>query len=123
MAPRRPEKDRPVLAGLLALVGVAVAIGLLGGLAVMVGVMTLTGAVVVDHQHHAAGSVFPVIGAHVLGMYALVIFVGDLVDRIGRPRALVGGLLLMAGASLGLLAAGYLRQSVYGDPKKPPGTI
>ena len=26
-------------------------------------------------------------------------------------------------ASLGLLAAGYLRQSVYGDPKKPPGTI
>ena len=38
MAPRRPEKDRPVLAGLLALVGVAVAIGLLGGLAVMVGV-------------------------------------------------------------------------------------
>ena len=38
MAPRRPEKDRPVLIGLLALVGVAVAIGLLGGLAVMVGV-------------------------------------------------------------------------------------
>ena len=38
MAPRHPEKDRPVLAGLLALVGVAVAIGLLGGLAVMVGV-------------------------------------------------------------------------------------
>ena len=38
MAPRHPEKDRPVLTGLLALVGVAVAIGLLGGLAVMVGV-------------------------------------------------------------------------------------
>ena len=32
------EKDRPVLAGLLALVGVAVVIGLLGGLAVIVGV-------------------------------------------------------------------------------------
>ena len=32
------EKDRPVLAGLLALVAVAVAIGLLGGLAVMIGV-------------------------------------------------------------------------------------
>ncbi len=32
------QKDRPVLAGLLALVAVAVAIGLLGGLAVMVGV-------------------------------------------------------------------------------------
>jgi len=38
MAPRHPEKDRPVLAGLLALVGVAVVIGLLGGLAVIVGV-------------------------------------------------------------------------------------
>ncbi|MCF6376094.1 hypothetical protein L2K70_00575 [Nocardioides KLBMP 9356] len=38
MASRGPEKDRPVLAGLLALVGVAVVIGLLGGLAVMVGV-------------------------------------------------------------------------------------
>ena len=32
------EKQRPVLAGLIALVAVAVAIGLLGGLAVMVGV-------------------------------------------------------------------------------------
>ena len=38
MASTGPEKDRPVLAGLLALVGVAVVIGLLGGLAVMVGV-------------------------------------------------------------------------------------
>ena len=35
MAPRHPEKDRPVLTGLLALVAVAVVIGLLGGLAVM----------------------------------------------------------------------------------------
>jgi hypothetical protein len=32
------EKDRPVLTGLIALVGVAVVIGLLGGLAVIVGV-------------------------------------------------------------------------------------
>lgn len=38
MASRDPLKDRPVLAGLLALVGVAIAIGLLGGLAVIVGV-------------------------------------------------------------------------------------
>lgn len=64
--------------------------------AVMVGVMTLTGAVVVDHFHHAAHHVFPIIGAHVVGMYALVIVVGDLVDRIGRTRSLAGGLLLMA---------------------------
>jgi MFS family permease len=63
--------------------------------AVMVGVMTLTGAVVVDHQHHAAHHVFPIIGAHVVGMYALVIVVGDLIDRIGRTPSLAGGLALM----------------------------
>jgi MFS family permease len=51
--------------------------------AVMVGVMTLTGAVVVDHQHHAGHDVFPIIGAHVIGMYALVIVIGDVIDRIG----------------------------------------
>ena len=51
---------------------------------VMVGVMTLTGAVVVDHQHHAAHNVFPIIGAHVIGMYALVLVVGRIIDRIGR---------------------------------------
>jgi len=52
---------------------------------VMVGVMTLTGAVVVDHHGHAAEAVFPIIGAQLLGMYALVLVVGDLIDRVGRP--------------------------------------
>jgi MFS family permease len=63
--------------------------------AVMVGVMTLTGAIVVDHQHHPGSTVFPIIGAHVVGMYALVLVVGRVVDRIGRTRALAGGLLIM----------------------------
>jgi MFS family permease len=71
--------------------------------AVMVGVMTLTGAVVVDHFHHPARHVFPIIGAHVVGMYALVIVVGDLIDRIGRTRSLAGGLLLMAASVISLL--------------------
>ena len=70
---------------------------------VMVGVMTLTGAVVVDHQHHAAHNVFPIIGAHVIGMYALVLVVGRLIDRIGRGVALSGGLVLMALSVISLL--------------------
>ena len=51
----------------------------------------LTGSVVVDHFHQEQHDVFPIIAAHFVGMYALVIVVGDLVDRIGRTRALAGG--------------------------------
>lgn len=71
--------------------------------AVMVGVMTLTGAVVVDHYHHGVHHVFPIIGAHVIGMYALVIVIGDVIDRIGRTPSLAGGLLLMAASVISLL--------------------
>lgn len=71
--------------------------------AVMVAVMTLTGAVVVDHHHHGAGNVFPIIGAHVIGMFGLIIVVGDLVDRVGRTPALAGGLLLMGASTISLL--------------------
>jgi MFS family permease len=70
---------------------------------VMVGVMTLTGSVVVDHMHHAAHTVFPIIGAHVIGMYALVLVVGNIIDRIGRQIALFGGLVLMALSVISLL--------------------
>ena len=71
--------------------------------AVMVAIMTLTGAIVVDHHHHAADNVFPIIGAHVIGMFGLIIVVGDIVDSIGRTRALAAGLLLMALSSISLL--------------------
>jgi MFS family permease len=71
--------------------------------AVMVALMTLTGAIVVDHHHHAADNVFPIIGAHVIGMFGLIIVVGDIVDAIGRTRALAGGLLLMAASAISLL--------------------
>jgi MFS family permease len=70
---------------------------------VMVGIMTLTGAVVVDHHHHAGSNVFPIIGAHVFGMYALVLIIGDLIDRIGRTRALSGGLAIMCVSALAML--------------------
>jgi MFS family permease len=70
---------------------------------VMVSVMNLTGFVVVDHYHHAQQSVFPIVGAHVLGMYALVLVIGRLIDRIGRAPALGGGLAVMAVSCIGLL--------------------
>jgi len=70
---------------------------------VMVSVMNLTGYVVVDHHHHAQSSVFLIVGAHVLGMYALVLVIGNLIDRIGRMPALVGGLTVMAVSCIGLM--------------------
>jgi MFS family permease len=71
--------------------------------AVMVALMTLTGAVVVDHHGHEGHNVFPIIGAHVIGMYALVIVVGDIIDRIGRTPALGGGLLIMMASAISLV--------------------
>jgi MFS family permease len=47
------------------------------------------------HSGHDDHALFSVIAAHFVGMYALVIVVGDLVDRIGRTRSLSWGLLLM----------------------------
>ena len=75
----------------------------LASFGVMVSVMNLSGYVVVEHHHHHQSDVFPIIGAHVLGMYALVLVVGALIDRIGRPVALARGLLVMAVSTIGLL--------------------
>ena len=71
---------------------------------VMVGLMTLTGSVVVDHHHHEGHLVFPIIAAHVVGMYALVLVIGAVIDRVGRRPCLIGGLLLMGCAALSLTA-------------------
>ena len=45
---------------------------------------------------------FLIVGGHVLGMYALVLVIGTLIDRIGRMPALVGAD-LMAVSCIGLL--------------------
>jgi predicted MFS family arabinose efflux permease len=73
--------------------------------AVMVGVMNLAGYVAVGRHHHH-GDVFTIISAHIVGMYGLVLFVGDLVDRIGRRRALVGGLAIMAASNVAFAEVG-----------------
>ena len=56
--------------------------------AVMAGVMNLAGYVAVGH-HHPQGNVFTIISAHIVGMYGLVLVVGD-VDRADRPPAVDG---------------------------------
>jgi MFS family permease len=61
---------------------------------VMAGVMNLSGYVAVGHGH-AASDVFTIISIHIVGMYGLVIVVGDVIDRIGRRTALVGGLAIV----------------------------
>ena len=75
----------------------------LASFGVMVSVMNLSGYVVVEHHHHHQDSVFPIIGAHVFGMYALVLVIGALIDRVGRTPALEAGLVVMALSTMGLL--------------------
>jgi MFS family permease len=74
----------------------------LASFGVMVSVMNLAGFVVVEEHHHSQDSVFPIIGAHVLGMYALVLVVGTLIDRVGRTPALGAGLVVMGASTLSL---------------------
>ena len=103
-APGRPAAPAAPLREILGRPGVRPAmLAALASFGVMVSVMNLSGYVLVDHHHHAQSSVFPVIGAHVFGMYALVLVVGALIDRIGRPPALAGGLVVMALSTIGLL--------------------
>jgi MFS family permease len=75
----------------------------LASFGVMVSVMNLSGYVVVEHHHHSQDSVFPIIGAHVLGMYALVLVIGSLIDRIGRTPALAAGLVIMGASTIAML--------------------
>jgi MFS family permease len=77
-------------------------VGAVASFAVMVGVMNLAGYVAVGHGHEH-GDVFTIISAHIVGMYGLVLFTGDVVDRIGRRRAIVIGLLTMAASNIGLV--------------------
>jgi MFS family permease len=89
-APLREIVRRPGVAAAL-VAGVA-------SFAVMASVMNLAGYVAVGRGHHE-GDVFTMISVHIVGMFGLVLFVGDLIDRFGRRQALVGGLVLMAASN------------------------
>jgi len=70
-------------------------IAALASFAVMVSVMNLSGYIVIGHQHEQA-DVFTVISLHIVGMYALVLVIGVLIDRVGRKPSLIAGLVVMA---------------------------
>jgi MFS family permease len=72
--------------------------------AVMVGVMNLTGYIVIGHNHEQA-DVFNVISAHIVGMYALVLVIGAAVDKVGRHRSAVAGLAIMGASTVCLIWA------------------
>lgn len=73
-------------------------LGSVTSFAVMVGVMNLSGYVAIGHHHHQ-GDVFTIISLHIVGMYGLVLVVGDVVERLGRRPAIVVGLALMAASN------------------------
>jgi MFS family permease len=76
----------------------------LSSFAVMAAVMNLTGYIVVGHDHEQA-DVFTVISLHIVGMYALVLVIGVLIDRFGRRPSLVAGLAIMAVSTVMLVWA------------------
>jgi MFS family permease len=82
----------------------AAVIAALASFGVMVGVMNLTGYIVVGH-HHEQADVFTVISLHIVGMYALVLVIGPLIDRVGRRPSLISGLAIMAVSTVMLVWA------------------
>jgi MFS family permease len=100
-SPGSQEQAEPLTA-ILRRPGVPTALlGALSSFAVMVAVMNLTGYMMLG-EGHMQSDVFPVISAHIVGMYGLVLVVGDVVDRIGRRTAMVGGLATMGVSTLAL---------------------
>jgi len=97
--------DRPAarpLRALSALPGIgAPLLAVLASWAGMVTAMSLTGSALIAHGHEH-NAVFPVLAAHFVGMFAFFIAVGRVVERIGRERAIAGGLLVMAASCLSL---------------------
>ncbi len=92
-APLREIVRRPgVLAAIVAVVA---------SFSVMASVMNLAGYMAVG-RGHMEGDVFTMISVHIVGMYGLVLVVGGLIDRFGRRRALVTGLLVMAASNAAL---------------------
>jgi MFS family permease len=99
------QRDEPAapLGEILRRPGVGTAVGAaVASFAVMAGVMNLAGYVAVGH-HHRHGDIFTVISLHIVGMYGLVLVVGDVIERIGRTRSMAIGLGVMAVSNAALV--------------------
>lgn len=70
--------------------------------AVMTSTMALAG-IVLDAHGHDLGTVSVTISSHFVGMFGLVLIVGPLVERLGRLRSVLIGLIVLAGGVLALL--------------------
>ena len=110
------EEESAPLREILARPGVLTAlVAAVSSFAVMVAVMNLTGYLVIDHGHHQS-DVFTVISLHIVGMYALVLVIGALVDKLGRRPGQVAGLLLMGLSTIGLAwfeSVGWMSVSLF----------
>jgi MFS family permease len=95
----RTEAVEPTAAPLREIVrrpGVLTAmVAAISSFAVMTGVMNLAGYVAVGHGH-SHGDVFTIISLHIVGMYGLILVIGDVVERLGRRTSMVTGLAVMA---------------------------
>lgn len=97
-----PAPARP-LAQLIALPMVPLALlAAIIAQAVMTSVMALAGLIMADHGHDL-GTISLTVSLHFLGMFGLVLIVGPLVERFGRLRSVLVGLLVLAGGVLALL--------------------
>jgi MFS family permease len=101
---RPPESAAPLIQILCRPGVVAALLGAVASFAVMVSMMSLVGYVLVGDGHQQ-GAIFPVISAHFIGMFGLVFVVGNIIDRMGRLRALLGGLALLGFSALSLVWA------------------
>jgi len=79
-------------------------VGAVASWAVMVALMTLAGSALVAHGHDRV-AIFPALSAHFAGMFALFPLVGSVIERVGRARALIAGLTLLAASALSLVGA------------------
>ncbi len=74
--------------------------------AAMAMLMTLVGAALHSRGHDQA-AIFPVLSAHFVGMFALFLLVGRVIDRVGRSAAMVIGLVLLSASALAVAAVVY----------------